>query len=121
MGRKLRVKLVPLGRFSHFRLPNNIAIGILIFAVGTYIISRTNIVNSDTLTANLVFMFQIMFFIQGLSVVRFMMDRYKIKKPLRIIFTLAIIFNSYLMMATTFMGLLDQIIDIRKLKNINRW
>lgn len=121
MGRRLKVKLVPIGRFSRFRLPNNIAIGVLIFMGGTYIISRTNIVNSDALTANLIFMFQIMFFIQGLAVVRFMMDRYKIKKFLRVIMILFIIFNPYLMMATTFMGLFDQVFDFRKLKNINRW
>ncbi|SHI81301.1 Uncharacterized conserved protein YybS, DUF2232 family [Dethiosulfatibacter aminovorans DSM 17477] len=121
MGRRLRVKLVPIGRFSRFRLPNNIAIGILVFAAGSYLISQTNIVNSDTLMANLVFMFQIMFFIQGLAVVRFMMDRYKIKKFLRVVIIIGIIFNSYLMMATTFMGMFDQIFDFRKLKNTNRW
>ena len=121
MGRRLKVKLVPIGRFSRFRLPNNLAIGILVFAAGTYLISRTDIVNSETLTANLVFMFQIMFFVQGLAVARFMMDRYKIKKFLRVVIIIGIIFNSYLMMATTFMGMFDQIFDFRKLKNTNRW
>jgi uncharacterized protein YybS (DUF2232 family) len=121
MGRRLKVKIVPIGRFSHFRLPNNIAIGILIFMGGTYIISITNFINSDALTANLVFMFQIMFFIQGLAVVRYMMDRYKVSKLLRVIFMIFIIFNSYLMLATTFLGLFDQMLDFRKLKNLSRW
>ena len=121
MGRRLKVKLVPIGRFSRFRLPNNLAVGILVFAAGTYLISRTDLVNSETLTANLVFMFQIMFFVQGLAVARFMMDRYKIKKFLRVVIIIGIIFNSYLMMATTFMGMFDQIFDFRKLKNTNRW
>lgn len=121
MGKRLRVKLVPIGRFSQFRLPNNIAIGILVFMGGTFIISQTNIVNSDTLTANLIFIFQIMFFIQGLAVARFMMDRFKISKILRIVLILSIIFNSYLTLATTFMGLIDQMMDIRKIKKTNRW
>lgn len=121
MGRKLRVNIVPIGRFSKFRLPDNIAIGILIFMGGTYIISKTNFVNSDTLTANLLFIFQILFFVQGLSIVRYLMDRYKISKILRVIMTLVIIFNGYLVMATTFMGLFDQIFDIRKIKKNNRW
>ncbi len=88
---------------------------------GTFIISQTNIVNSDTLTANLIFIFQIMFFIQGLAVARFMMDRFKISKILRIVLILSIIFNSYLTLATTFMGLIDQVMDIRKIKKTNRW
>jgi len=121
MGKRLGVKIIPLGDFSYFRLPGNISIGILIILGGTYLITKTNFINSDALSANILFVFQILFFIQGLALVKFLMNKYKASKIIRILLMVIIFLNSTLTLAVTFMGLGDSLFDIRKIKNNSRW
>lgn len=121
MGKRLNVSIEPMEDFSHFRLPANISLGILIFLAGTYLISMTDFVNSEALSSNIIFIFQILFFIQGLAVVKFMMVKYKIAKLLRLIMLILILMNGYLNLMVTMVGLTDIIFDLRKIRNKNRW
>ncbi|HBH12477.1 MAG: Membrane protein [Clostridiales bacterium 38_11] len=121
MGKRLNVSIEPMEDFSHFRLPANISLGILIFLAGTYLISMTDFVNSEALSSNIIFIFQILFFIQGLAVVKFMMVKYKITKLLRLIMLILILMNGYLNLMVTMVGLTDIIFDLRKIRNKNRW
>jgi len=121
MGKRLKISIEQMEDFSHFRLPANISLGILIFLVGTYLISMTGFVNSEALSSNIIFIFQILFFIQGLAVVKFMMVKYKIAKLLRAMILILILMNGYLNLIITMVGLTDIIFDLRKIRNKNRW
>lgn len=118
MGKRLGVEVLPLGDFSNFRLPGNISIGILIILGGTYLITKTNFANSDALSANILFIFQILFFIQGLAVVKFLMNKYKISKAMRVLLTIIIFINSILTSVVALIGLGDSLFDVRKIKKI---
>lgn len=121
MGKRLKVEIEPMADFSHFRLPANISLGILIFLLGTYFISMTGFANSEALSSNIIFIFQILFFIQGLAVVKFMMVKHKIAKLLRLMILILILMNGYLNLIITMVGLTDIIFDLRKIRNKNRW
>ncbi len=121
MGKRLRVNILPLQDFSQFRLPANISIGILVFVIGSYLAGALGIVNSQALLTNVVFIIQILFFLQGLAVVKFMMIKYKINRLLRVLMFLVVIFNAMLNMGVMFLGFGDLLFDLRKIKNKNRW
>jgi len=121
MGKRLKVIIEPMQDFSHFRLPANISLGILIFLVGTYLINMTGFVNSEALSSNIIFIFQILFFIQGLAVVKFMMVKHKLAKVVRLMLLILILMNGYLNLIVTMVGLTDIFIDLRKIRNKNRW
>ena len=121
MGKRLKVEIEAMGDFSHFRLPANISLGILIFLLGTYLISMTGFASSEALSSNIIFIFQILFFIQGLAVVKFMMVKHKIAKLVRLMILILILLNGYLNLIVTMVGLTDIIFDLRKIRNKNRW
>jgi uncharacterized protein YybS (DUF2232 family) len=121
LGKRLGVSIVPMIDFSMFRLPSNISIGMLIFLGGTYIISKTEIVNSEALSANIMFIFQILFLIQGLAVAKFFMLRNKLPRLFMGLMFFLILFNNFLTLLATMVGLVDTIVDIRKIKKFDRW
>jgi uncharacterized protein YybS (DUF2232 family) len=120
-GHRLGVEIVPMQDFSMFKLPRNISWGMLIFLLGTYLVSFTDFVNSDALSANILFIMQMLFLIQGLAVVKFMLTRRQLPKFFRVLTMVLIIVNSYLTFAAILVGLTDMIVDFRKIKKYDRW
>jgi len=105
-----------LGDFKNFKLPNNIVVGMLVISGLTILVGQFNIVDYDTLSANILFLFQIVFFIQGLALVRFLMDKYNINRFLRVLIIIFIIINPAFSLSVIVAGLADVLFDFRKLK-----
>ncbi|MDW7667764.1 MAG: DUF2232 domain-containing protein [Bacillota bacterium] len=116
IGKRLKAKIRPLGNFKNFKLPNNIVLGMLVIFGLTMLVGQFNIVDYETLSANVLFLFQIVFFIQGLALVRFLMDKYNINRFLRILIIIFIIINPAFSLAVILAGIADVLFDFRKLK-----
>ena len=116
IGKRLNVKIRPLGKFKNFKLPNNIVVGMLVIFGLTLLTGQLNIVDFETLSANILFLFQIVLFIQGLALVRFLMEKYNINRFLRVLIIIFIIINPAFSLAVILGGIADVLFDFRKLK-----
>lgn len=103
--------------FAYFRLPRNFMMGALVIVILTYLTSRFSLVKSDALNANIVYLFQIIFIVLGLSVVSFFLEKRGIGKVLRRVILVFILLNPIFSLVLFFVGLADAMMNIRKLEN----
>ncbi len=103
--------------FAYFRLPKNFMMGALVIVILTYVATRFSIVKSDALNANVVYLFQVIFVMLGLSVVSFFLEKKGIGKVLRRVILVFIFLNPIFYLILFFIGLADAIMNIRKLEN----
>lgn len=116
IGKRLKARIRPLGDFKNFKLPNNIVLGMLVIFGLTLLVGQFNIVDYETLSANILFLFQIVFFLQGLALVRFLMGKYNINRFLRVLIIIFIIINPAFSFVVILAGIADVLFDFRKLK-----
>lgn len=114
--RKFGIGVVNIPRFSKFRLPNNIIPGTLVMFLGAYLTKNIKGFSYETILANLILLIGFMFYIQGLSVIDALMIKRRIVFPLRIVFLLIIVFFTPLVSIISILGLLDVLIDFRKIR-----
>lgn len=105
-------------RFSMFRLPNNITLGIIVMLLGVYIMSALKLPYHQEIFINLIFLIGFMFFVQGVSVVDFFLKRKKIILLVRLILLAIVLFISPLISILFVIGFIDVIIDLRKIKKV---
>lgn len=114
--RKMGYGYVAEQRFSRFRLPNNIIPGIGIMFLAAYIMQKLEVQYHGALLLNITFLAGFVFIVQGLAVLDFLMIKARIKSIFRL-FILAI--NIFVLPTTTilfFIGVIDSIFDLRKLR-----
>ena len=116
--RKQGYGVVSIPRFSRFKLPSNILLGMGIMFIGVLLIKWLKISYYETVLLNIVGLASFMFFIQGLAVIDYKLKR----KNVKIVFRVLILLSFVLLlpigtMILTFIGVLDAILDFRKLKN----
>ena len=114
--RKLGYGIVSIPKFSKFKLPNNILIGTGIMFLGAFIIKSLELFYYETILLNITALASFMFFIQGLSVVDHSLIENKVKKIPRILMILFFIIVLPLAGIISFIGVIDSIVDFRKLR-----
>lgn len=108
-------KFQSLGRFSSFSLPKNIMMGLLVIIGLSYGVTRMNLVNGETLFMNVFYLFQIAFLIQGLSVIVFFMEKFRVARIFRVILIVLFLFVPTFSVGAAILGLADSILNIRRL------
>lgn len=116
--KRLQYKNINMPLFSRFRLPNNIAAGIVSIAIASTIISYYKLFNYDTIILNITILILFLFFLQGLAVIVYLLSKTKINSILRATIIAFLILSSPLMMIISLFGLIDTIVDFRKLKEV---
>lgn len=114
--KKIGIDIVNIPKFSRFRLPNNIAIGIIVMFITGYIAKLFDFDYFDTIIRNLVVLIGFMFLIQGLSIIDFFLIKIKVRKIFRILFLSLTILIVPLVTIVSTLGLIDVIFDLRKLR-----
>lgn len=112
--RRMRYGAVRYPSFSKFKLPNNIMPGIAVMFISTFIIGKLNIPYNEALLVNVTFLIGFIFFVQGLSVLDYLLKKVRIRLIFRII-----ILNVFLIPMSGiifFIGVLDSILDMRKIR-----
>ncbi|NLL81986.1 MAG: DUF2232 domain-containing protein [Tissierellia bacterium] len=106
------VELTP--SFSGIKLPRNIVpVSIVVFIV-FYLARGLNIPKYEAIMLNTIVFTWFIFFIQGLSLVYYLMVKYKFKTLTRIIIVILLIFILPVGSLLSFIGFLDTIFDFRK-------
>lgn len=118
--RKLGHAIVFVPKFSNFKLPRNIFLGLGIMFFATFLLNRYNLFNSYDVIINLIVLSLFIFFVQGISVIDYKL-KYKNIRTVWRIFILLLIFE--IMPIAGFLviilGLFDAIFDFRKLTSSN--
>jgi len=109
-------KDVELPQFSTFILPTNIVLGSLIIFTLSYLTRYIEGIYHASLITNVTLLFIFLFFIQGISVISFLIKRTRTPKAIRILLIGMIFLISPLLTAVSFIGLVDSIVDVRKLR-----
>lgn len=104
--------------FSSFKLPKNIFLGTLIMFALAYIFNKLNILNGEGLIRNLIVLVTFIFSIQGLSVLDYLMKKRGMKTFGRVTMVVLLVFLLPLGSLMSFVGVLDSLMDFRKLKRI---
>ncbi|HHV38262.1 MAG TPA: DUF2232 domain-containing protein [Tepidimicrobium sp.] len=114
--RKFGYGIVSIPKFSKFQLPSNILLGTGIMFIGTFILKGLKLFYYETILLNITVLVSFIFFVQGLSVV----DHKFVEKGLPVILRIAIILFFAVLLPfgwiISILGLLDVIIDFRKLR-----
>jgi len=108
------VELPKSEKYSEFRYEPHILWGTTIIAILSYITININFVNSITMAYNLFFIVQLLFSIQGLAVVMFLMEKRKLSTTSKT-FLLILLFFLRPMMILAVLGWVDAIFNFRKI------
>ncbi len=114
--RKMGYSTVNPQKFSRFKLPNNIIPGIGIMILVAFIIKKLQIQYHEALLFNITFLVGFIFFIQGLAVLDFLLIKAKIRLVFRVLILSLNIFFIPMSSIIFFIGILDTILDIRKIR-----
>lgn len=113
-----KTKVVP--RFKRFTLPSNIILGTSVIIICTFIIGYFEILYYETIILNVVALMTFVFFLQGLAVVAFLIDKLTINKIFKWIFLGLAVINVFLNMIIALAGFLDALLDFRKIRQVNK-
>lgn len=114
--RKMGYGTISLQRFSRFKLPNNIIPGIGIMFLATFIIKKLQIQYHEALLFNITSLVGFVFIVQGFSVFDYLLIKAKMKLIPRIILLAINIIFVPISGIMFFIGLLDSIFDMRKIR-----
>lgn len=101
-------------KFSQFKYDNHILWGTTIIAILSYLTISLNFVNSVTMAYNLFFIVQLLFSIQGLAIVIFLMDKRKLSSTSKTMLLILLFLVKPMMMLAVF-GWVDAIFNFRKI------
>lgn len=115
--RRIGLNIEKPKKFSYFRLPTNFMMGTLVIVILTYLTNKFNIVNSIALNANIMILFQVVFIMQGLAVLSFLIEKKGIRDAFRRIILVFVLLIQLFSLLLFVVGLFDVIFNIRKLES----
>ncbi|MTI65025.1 MAG: DUF2232 domain-containing protein [Firmicutes bacterium] len=114
--RRLGHNIPKIPKFKYFRLPGNVVTGSLVIILCTSLIWYLQILYYKTIAINVMSLLMFIFFIQGISVIMYLLDKTKLNRVLKVFI---IIFAMLYVPIIGIVGFIDAIFDFRKLrKNI---
>ncbi|WP_155848352.1 YybS family protein [Caldisalinibacter kiritimatiensis] len=116
--KRMRYNVPSIPKFKNFRLPNNIIFGVAIIFLATFMLKYINLVDYGTVFSNVVVLTFFIFFMQGMAVISFFMDKVNMNRVIKVILVVFVLLYSPLMILISLMGLTDSIFNLRKLGNV---
>ncbi len=113
--KRLKLEMKPFPPFARWRFPRNIALGFIMMIALTYAGGYFGLDNTEVIMGNIFLLFNSVFLIQGLAVIYYYMTSKGWPKFGKIAVSVLILFNNILVLAVVFIGLIDGILDFRKL------
>lgn len=113
---KLGIKLVNMPKLSRFSLPNNIIFGVILMVGVTFLSGSLGFSYYETVFVNISVIIMLGFFLQGLAVADYFLNKLKFKPIFKILIYASFILTQAFTSILTIVGLIDIIFDIRKIK-----
>ena len=112
--KRLKIAHRPLGAFTTFSYPKHVAYGSAGMLLGAYVLSAVGVVDMTTAMLNFIYLFIMIFYIQGLAVGYFFLRR-SISKGVSITILVAVSLLG-LMSYIALIGFMDVMLDVRRLQ-----
>lgn len=112
--RKMRITNLKQGKFRDFEIPKELFLGILGFIILSLFLFTIGGESYRTIFLNVVVLSSIIFFIEGLSLLSFWMNQYKVNGFIKVIVYLISFLYSPFVMVLTGLGFLDRLVHFRK-------
>lgn len=114
--RRLGLAIRDNPRFSNFSLPNNFIIGSLVMFLIVYLLGNIEAIPVDIIQNNLMVLIASLLYIQGISVLNFLLLRRRVNILFRALIIGITLFASPLITFIIIIGIADLIFDFRKLR-----
>ncbi|QEK13503.1 DUF2232 domain-containing protein [Crassaminicella thermophila] len=109
-------KAESLPPLRYIRLPKSILMGTFLIIGLTMATKYFKIVSYQSLVLNVFLIFQFVYFIQGLAVVSYFLHAFNLRKVLRVLIYILLLFNGMGTFMVAMIGFVDAIVNLRKLK-----
>lgn len=114
--RKIGYGIVGVPKFSYLKLPNNIIMGTISIYLGVFILKFLDVFYHETIFMNITLLISFFFFLEGLAVIIFYLNKSRLNKIFRWILILFIIITVPLSAIISIIGFLDIIFDFRRIR-----
>ena len=114
--RKIGYGIVSVPKFSYFKLPDNVILGTIVIYIGVFIIKILKIPYYKTILINVTSIVSFFFFLEGLSVIIFYLNKSKLNKVIRGIIIIFTVLAVHLNPIISIIGFLDIIFDFRRIR-----
>lgn len=114
--RKLGLGIRDNPRFSKFSLPSNFIIGSIVMFLIVSLLGNFETIPNDMVQLNLIVLIVSLLYIQGLSVLDFLLLRFRLNMVFRLIIVGITMFASPIIKLLAVVGIVDIIFDFRKLR-----
>lgn len=104
-----------LPEFSRFRLPGHVVLGSLLLLALSYFSQFIEGINNAGLIANIMLLIIVIFFMQGISLVSFLIKRTRVPRWIRVVVLIILVLLSPMITIVALLGLIDVLADFRKL------
>ena len=111
---KMNYQVIPINKFSNFRLPMHFMYGITFILLLSYIVGSMDLVNFNSISLNVILMMIYIFAFQGVAILFYFLDMRNTNKILKgVILLLVIIFQGLVILSIV--GWIDMIFNFRKI------
>ncbi|MEW9121395.1 MAG: YybS family protein [Thermotaleaceae bacterium] len=114
---RIGYKAEMLPPLRNIRLPKSILMGTFLIILLTYLTRYLNVVNYETLVVNVFVILQFIYFVQGIAVMLYFMNLYQLRKPMRVLIFVFLLFNQMGAFIIAMLGLTDALMNLRKLEH----
>lgn len=114
--RKLRYGIVFVPRFSYFKLPSNFILGVIVIYLGVFLLKQLKVFYYETIFINVSALISFAFFLQGLAVLIFLINKSRLNQVGKVIFIVLLILSFPLSAIISMVGFLDIIFNFRGIK-----
>ena len=114
--RRLRYGIVFVPRFSYFKLPSNFILGVIVIYLGVFLLKQLKVFYYETIFINVSALISFAFFLQGLAVLIFLINKSRLNQVGKVIFIVLLILSFPLSAIISMVGFLDIIFNFRGIK-----
>ncbi len=116
VAKRFKIYLREITNFEFFSFPQSFAIAMAALLVTSFLLKYLNL-NVQAIQLNIIMICYMAIFVQGFAVLKFYLLKWNVSKPLRIVIIIFAVFNPVIAQILTLAGLIDLILDLRKLRN----
>lgn len=114
--RKMQIQKRVVPKLERFALPDHILVGFLVIGMGTFVVSQLDFIHYEALVGNILALASFILSLQGFAVGIYLLRRSRMPKVVQIIMMIfTVLFVQFLL---PIIGLVDIIVDLRKIKRM---
>lgn len=116
IAKRFKIYLREITGFAFFTFPQSFAIAMAGLLITSFLLKYLNL-NVQLIQYNILALCFMAVLVQGFAVLQFYLMKWNISKPLRVVINIFAVFSPGISQLLTFAGLIDLIIDLRKIRN----